>query len=156
MGRDAITGLVVLAASLFLFWATLGLERHPLVPVGPGFYPQLVLGTTAVLALLLVVSGVIAHRRTPVPAASARPNYALVVISFAIFAGYAVALPYLGFRVATFMFLVAMPLALEPPRGARKRWVAVFVVAVVATAAIYLVFERYLQVLLPRGGWTGF
>ncbi|MGH6610318.1 MAG: hypothetical protein ACRECQ_08685, partial [Burkholderiaceae bacterium] len=58
MGRDAITGLVILAASLFLFWATLGLERHPLVPVGPEFYPQLVLGATALLALLLVISDV--------------------------------------------------------------------------------------------------
>ncbi len=71
MGRDAITGLVVLATSLFLFWATLGLERHPLVPVGPEFYPRLVLGTTAFLALLLVVSDVIAHRRARVATAPA-------------------------------------------------------------------------------------
>ena len=159
MGRDAITGLVVFAASLFLFWATLGLERHPLVPVGPEFYPQLVLGVTAFLALLLVVSGVIAHRRAPVPAPAmftARANYTLVAVAFAIFAVYVIALPYLGFRLATFAFLVAMPLAFELPRGSRKRWIVVFVVALVATVVIYLAFESYLQVLLPRGRWTGF
>ncbi len=156
MGRDAITGLVVFAASLFLFWATLGLARHPLVPVGPGFYPRLVLGATGFLALLLVLSSVIAHRRAAVPAPAAHANYALVVVAFAIFAIYAVALPYLGFRLATFAFLVAMPLALEPPRGARRRWMVVFVVALVATVVTYLAFESYLQVLLPRGRWTGF
>jgi len=32
----------------------------------------------------------------------------------------------------------------------------VFVVALVATIVIYLAFESYLQVLLPRGRWTGF
>ena len=50
MGRDAITGLVIFVTSLFLYWATLGLKRHPLVPVGPEFYPRLVLGVTAFLA----------------------------------------------------------------------------------------------------------
>ncbi len=160
MGRDGITGLVVLATSLFLFWATLGLARHPLVPVGPEFYPQLVLGTTAFLALLLVVSDLIAHRRarvaTPPLVFTVRANYALVVIAFAIFAIYVIALPYLGFRVATLAFLVAMPLALEAPRGVRRRWIVVFAVALVATVVIYLAFDSYLQVLLPRGRWTGF
>lgn len=158
MGRDAITGLVILAASLFLFWATLGLERHPLVPVGPEFYPQLVLGATALLALLLVISDVFKRRRAQVaaPVPAIRANYALVVVAFAIFAIYVITLPYLGFRIATFAFLIAMPLALEPPRGARRRWIVVFVVALVATVVTHLMFENYLQVLLPRGRWTGF
>ena len=160
MGRDAITGLVVFATSLFLFWATLGLERHPLVPVGPEFYPQLVLGVTGFLALLLVVSDVIAHRRaraaTPPPVSTVRANYTLVVIAFAIFAIYVIALPYLGFRACD----------LRVPRGdaarvaaaARRprRWIVVFAVALVATVVIYLAFDSYLQVLLPRGRWTGF
>ena len=37
IGRDGIAGLAVAAASLVLFWITLGLERNPLVPSGPGF-----------------------------------------------------------------------------------------------------------------------
>ena len=156
MGRDAVTGLVVLATSLFLFWATLGLERHPLVPVGPEFYPQLVLGVTGVLALLLVVTGVIGHRRAPRVEPAARANYTLVALSFAIFAVYVIALPFLGFRLATFAFLVAMPLALEPPRGVLRRWIVVIVVALAATLVTYVAFESYLQVLLPRGRWTGF
>jgi hypothetical protein len=49
-----------------------------------------------------------------------------------------------------------MPLALQPPRGARRRWMVVFAVALIATVVIYLAFESYLQVLLPRGRWTGF
>ena len=159
MSRDGITGLVVFATSLFLFWATLGLARHPLVPVGPEFYPRLVLGTTAFLAMMLVVSDVVTYRRSQMatPAVSkARANYMLVFTAFAIFAIYVIALPYLGFRLATFAFLLAMPLALQPARGVRRRWIVVFVVALVATIVIYLAFNNYLQVLLPRGRWTGF
>ena len=98
MGRDAITGLAVLAASLALFWGTLGLERHPLVPVGPGFYPRIVLGISAAFALWLVIADVVSRRGRPVvpvePALErtnrgtgtqperARANYNLVAVAF--------------------------------------------------------------------------
>src|SRR5512147_2251127 len=100
MGRDGYTGLVVLAASLALFWATLGLERHPMVPVNTGIYPRIVLRITAALAALLVALDVWSRRHaTALPAgAGPRPDYRLVVVAFAIFAAYVLALPWLGFR----------------------------------------------------------
>lgn len=160
MGRDSITGLAVFAVSLALLWATLGLERHPMVPVGPGFYPRIVLGITAGMALLLVAVDVFARgnavaKRDAAEAARERPNYGLVLIAFAVFAAYVLALPYLGFRIATVAFLVVMQAVLEPPHGVR-RWVIVLAVALAATAASYYAFERYLHVLLPRGRWTEF
>lgn len=156
MGRDAITGLAVLAASLALFWATLGLERHPMVPVGPGFYPRIVLGITAAMGLLLVIADVLARRKGgPAPARAADARYGLVVAAFGVFAAYVVALPWLGFRIATFVFLIGMQVLLEPPQGAR-RWLLVIAVAFLATLAVYFAFERYLLVLLPRGRWTDF
>jgi hypothetical protein len=157
MGRDGFTGLVVLAASLLLFWGTLGLERHPMVPVGPGFYPRIVLGITAGFALLMVVGDILTRRkRAAAPAAAAASlDYRLVVVVFGIFGAYVVCLPWLGFRVATLVFLVAMQAALDTPKDIR-RWTLLAVIAIVATAVIYLVFERYLHVLMPRGRWTGF
>ena len=157
MGRDGFTGLVVLAASLALFWATFGLERHPMVPVGPGFYPRIVLGITAAFALGLVVADLFARRRHAAPAAepAERHNYPLVAAAFGVFAAYVLALPWLGFRAATFLFLLAMPVVLERP-ASRRRWVLVAAIAAIATAVVYFVFERYLHVLLPRGRWTGF
>ena len=171
MGRDGYTGLAVLAASLALFWATLGLERHPMVPVGPAFYPRIVLGICALMALVLVVmdlgrlgtrlrgydkSVLPAHDSvTPAKAGAQSPNYRLVLLCFAIFTAYVVLLPYLGFRLSTFLFLMAMPVALERP-ATRRRWIVVLIVAVVATLVVYYLFEQYLHVLMPRGRWTGF
>ncbi len=56
LSKDGWGGLAVLAASLFLIWLTLGLQDSPLVPIGPGFYPRIVLGITAVFALALVIA----------------------------------------------------------------------------------------------------
>src|SRR5688500_8466955 len=105
-----------------------------MVPIGPGFYPRVILGITAAMALALVVSDVMARRRrvamvAPAPPSGARANYGLVAAAFALFALYVLALPGLGFRVATLLFLVAMPPLLERPAGARG-WAIVLAVAI--------------------------
>jgi len=153
LSRDALGGLAVLAASLVLFWATLGLQDNPLVPIGPGFYPRIVLGATAFLALVLVLSDLFPARQKP--RAAETLNYSMVAAMFATFGLYAGALPYLGFRIATLLYIAGANSLLDPPRGV-KGWLRVGLVALVSTAFIYVVFERYLTVLLPRGRWTDF
>lgn len=153
IGRDGLAGLVAAATSLVLFWLTLGLERNPLVPIGPGFYPRLVLGVTAALGAALFLQDLL--RRRPAARPAAAFNYRLVALTFGAFAGYAVLLPLLGFRVATFLFVVGASFLLEPPRRAGL-WARGLVLAAVTTVVCYYVFEQYLAVLLPRGAWTGF
>lgn len=152
LGRDGWAGLAVLIASLVLFGLTLGLKDSPMVPVGPGFYPRIVLGVTAALSAWLVLSSLLARGRVaPLPAI----DYRMVVAMFALFGLYAGALPFLGFRLATFTYVAAANALLAPPRGAHG-WARVALVALITAAATYFIFERYLLVLLPRGGWTGF
>lgn len=157
MSRDGIAGLAVFAASLVLFVLTLDLKDNPMVPVGPGYYPRIVLALTAVLSLGLVVADLLARRKrgsAPV-AAGMKFNYSLVAISFGVFALYAAALPWLGYRIATFLYVGGTNALLDPPRGA-KGWGRALLLALATAATTWLVFERWLSVLLPRGSWTGF
>jgi hypothetical protein len=149
--RDGWTGLVVTAASLFLFWLTLELKDNPLVPVGPGFYPRIILGITAVLAAALLIFSFFAK---PEEKKAETFNYPLVVACFAIFGLYVGSLPYLGFRLSTFIFVSALQGTLEPPKGV-KGWAIVAATALITTVVSYYLFEGYLHVLLPRGRWTG-
>jgi hypothetical protein len=151
LSRDGVAGLVCLAGALLLLWLSRALPHPPLVPIGPAFYPRILLGVTALLAAALVVSDLAAARHPPRPAAS----YRLVLLTFAVFTLYVFALPRLGFRLATFAFVAALAAALDAPRGAR-RWALVLAVALATTVVTYVVFERYLSVLLPRGTLTGF
>jgi hypothetical protein len=155
VSRDGIAGLAVLAASLVLFALTLDLKGNPMVPVGPGFYPRIVLALTALLALGLAVSDVLSRKGRPEEKAKQRLNYPLVAMSFAVFALYAVALPWLGFRIATFLFVGGANALLDPPRGARG-WGRALVLGLLTSVVTWLVFERWLSVLLPRGRWTDF
>ena len=156
MSRDGIAGLAVLAASLVLFALTLDLKDSPMVPVGPGFYPRIVLGLTALLSAGLVLADVLARGRRAAPRArKEKPNYALVALSFGAFALYCAALPALGFRIATFAYVVAANALLAPPRGF-KGWAGAAILGLATAFATWLIFERELSVLLPRGRWTGF
>ncbi len=152
LSRDGWAGLAVLAASLFLFALTLDLKPSPLVPIGPGFYPRIVLGFTAALAAALVAFEFFQNKKTT---GESKANYAAVVLHFAVFSVYVVALPWLGFRVATFAYVAAANALLDPPRSA-KRWLRVGALALITAAVVYVAFEHYLSVLMPRGRWTGF
>ena len=157
LGRDGIAGLVCLALSLFGLALTRGLPGPTMVPVGPGFYPRIVLGLMAGLSAMLLVSDVLAGRRgtrVAVRKPDAPLNYRLVAVTFAIFAVYVALLPGLGFRIATFLFVALLQVVLDPARGWR-RWLLVLAVAAVTSGLTFLAFDHYLSVLLPRGSWTG-
>ena len=164
LSKDGWGGLVVAAASLLLFGLTLGLKDSPLVPIGPGFYPRVVLALTAVVGFWLVLSDFLrSHRRPPAgdakPSApqptTSKPDYAAVALQFAVFALYVAALPGLGFRIATFLYVASANALMSPPRGVRG-WIGVAALALATTVVTYFAFERYLSVLLPRGRWTDF
>ncbi|MBI2524759.1 MAG: tripartite tricarboxylate transporter TctB family protein [Candidatus Rokubacteria bacterium] len=166
LGRDGWAGLVCLGGSLGLLALTRGLPQPALVPIGPGFYPRLVLGSTALLSAMLVIADLLARRRegrtrrgrAPGPGPAARSlvpaGWALVLTTFGLFAAYVLLLPGLGYRLGTFLFVGALQTALEPP--GRRRWLLIVVVAAATAWVTHLVFESYLSVLLPRGRWTAF
>ncbi len=156
IGRDGIAGLILLAISLVLLVQSFQLPSLPIVPVGPGFYPAIVLSFMAVASGLLVLQDLM--QRAPVTAGTddaPQRNYRLVVIAFAIVGAYVVLLPLLGFRLATVLFVGTLQAALGRPRTARQ-WLALAAIALGSAAVSYFIFERYLLVLLPRGAWTGF
>jgi putative tricarboxylic transport membrane protein len=157
IGRDGIAGLVLLVISLVLLVQSFQLPSLPIVPVGPGFYPAIVLSFMAAASALMVVQDFLQHRAAAPAAPRDAPNrnYRAVVIAFVIVAAYVALLPLLGFRIATVLFVGAMQAALERPRTARQ-WMVLAAVALGASVLSYVVFERYLLVLLPRGAWTGF
>ena len=158
LGRDGIAGLVCLAISLVCLYFTFGLPQLPLVPVGPGFYPRIVLVLMAILSVVMIAQDLMERRARAAATRQAgeqaqHRGYRLVALVFAVFGLYVVALPALGYRIATALFVAAMQAVLDRPRDARG-WAVLVAIAVASSAATYIVFDTYLTVLLPRGGWT--
>jgi putative tricarboxylic transport membrane protein len=159
LGRDGIAGLIGLAVSLALLPFAYGLPKLPIVPIGPGFYPTIVLVFMALASLVLLLQDLFAQRQAAATAAQepapARPkrNYGLVLAAFIVVAIYIALLPLLGFRIATVLFVAGFQLVLERPTSLQQ-WAVQVAIAIGTAAVTYLVFERYLSVILPRGSWT--
>lgn len=160
LGRDGIAGIICLGLSIAMLLMTGELPHSPLVPIGPDFYPRIVLGVSALLSAILVVADIVTNLRgraaaaAPSPAPAAIRNYRLVLLTFVLFTVYVGLLAWLGYRISTFLFVAAEQALLERPASMR-RWGVVLVTAVATSLVTYVVFEQYLQVLLPRGSLTG-
>jgi len=158
LGRDGVIGLICIVVSLALLAQSFSLPQLPLTPVGPGFYPRIVLGLLAFGGLILVLQDAIAARlAAPTAGRGERRTageFAKVVLLFGITAVYVLLIPLLGFRLATALFVLTLMPAIEWPASARV-WVTIIAIAVTTSLATYVVFERYLLVLLPRGSLTG-
>jgi hypothetical protein len=157
LSRDGISGLVCLAISVILLTQTFGLPPAAVVPIGPAFYPRVVLSILALLSVILIALDIRAMRTAAAPAVAApagpAPNYTLVLATFIEFGLYILLLPPLGFRIATFLFVLSLQVTLEWPRSARH-WALAVVIAAGTSIVCYLVFQDYLSVLLPRGTWS--
>ena len=153
LGRDGVVGLILLAISLALFVQSFSLPYLPLVPVGPGFYPRIVLAFLALASAALVIQDW-RKRRAPAAAPAARRNYPLVLLLFGIVAAYVFLLPFIGFRIATALFVAAAQAALDPPRSPRQ-WAVLAAVAARDDGRHLSHVRELLMVLPPRGTWTG-
>jgi putative tricarboxylic transport membrane protein len=158
--QNVVSGLICLALSIGMLVLTRGLPQSTFVPVGPDFYPRIVLVIMVVLSVLLIAVDLWPQAakggEAPAEAAAApeRRNYRLVGVTYAVFTGYVILLPLVGYRVSTFIFVAALQAVFEQPRGTRG-WVLVLISGVATSLITYVVFNDYLSVLLPRGHWTG-
>ena len=180
LSRDGWAGLAVLIFSSVLFALTFNLPEMPLVPVGPGFYPRILLCFTGGLGLWLLIADSrrfktvegMKHEGKSDPTGTAAINglqasstglslslisgrFRAVFLHFGLFAAYVSLLSPLGFRLATLGYVAASSYLLEPPQSYRG-WLRILILSLAAAFLTFYIFERYLAVLLPRGRWTSF
>jgi putative tricarboxylic transport membrane protein len=152
MGRDTAIGVGLLVFCGVLYWQAGLVSVPPFIPIGPSFYPRVVLVFLAGLAVWLIVEDTLKGRRTAKEAkkpAGPAPNYRRVLIGFLVFLGYVACLDFLGYVASTFLFVLGLSWAIGP-RNMREMPKLV-AVAVGTALATYVIFERYLYVFLPRG-----
>ena len=143
LNGDRASAAAVLLLGLYLVYEALHLKFGGITRPGPGFYPT-------VLGVLLVgVSGALFLH-------ALRPNEGILTVYFgartghigitgAAIAVYAAVLETLGFRVCTFVLVVALLIGIG-----KVPWLRSLLVAAIGTVSIYAVFTQ-LGIPLPKG-----
>jgi len=152
MRRDTAIGIGLLVFCGILYWQAGLVSVPPFIPIGPSFYPRVMLIFLAGLAVWLIAEDLLKKRPSAgeaKKAAGPAPNYRRVLWGFLIFLGYVACLDLIGFVTSTFLFILGLSWAIGP-RNIREI-PKLFAVAVGTALVCYLLFEKYLYVFLPRG-----
>lgn len=152
MGRDGWIALGLLAFSGWLYSNLGKIPANPLVPIGPAFYPRILLVLIILLSSALIVRDLVSRRGRSGGGGLPRAwvtRYRPSAICFLVFALYVLFLPVVGFLISTIVFVAALQWLLGPLRLGRLA--PSLLMGVTVSVACYLIFEVYLRVLLPRG-----
>lgn len=143
MKQDRIVGLGILVVGAFLLYETFTFRVVTWEPLGMAFWPRVLLGCLAVIAVHLILRGSLDEG--PFHRVESRAFVALAIGTV-----YVLLLDTIGYVLLTPPFLFVAALLLGRPVTSRKA-VGYAFMAVVGTASMYLAFHGGLRVELPQG-----
>ena len=159
--RQALPYAVMLAVSAALYWAASRIEAGTGGRIGPGVWPKAIIVFMALLCAYEIVKrlagrasearGVVADLQQPAeaaaPAALAEaPPHRMLWWGLGLIAAYVLLVPWLGFFLATLLFLWGFPLV-----GGFWRPGLAGVVGLVGTLLLAFLFMRVAYISLPLG-----
>lgn len=148
--QDFIGGVGILILCAVFFAATFQI-RDSVSNLGAAFFPRLILGILAFLAVLLLVQGF--RRKHEVESENSHSQekegnkrllFTIIVIFF-----YVVALSILGFTISTALYLAAQFIILDEKQVWTKKKSAL--AGTIIAVGVYLTFTFVFQVQLPAG-----
>jgi putative tricarboxylic transport membrane protein len=146
---DQVSSLVWLFAGILIILGSLlslrvGTANDP----GPGLFPVLagILLTAFSLTVFLKATFQERSQEKNVRALWAIPHRRKVVYTIAVLFVYAILLERVGFLFMTLLLFIFLFRKIEP-----QKWKLVIGLSILASVGAYLIFDRILQVQLPRG-----
>ena len=138
LGNILVPCCLIIVSLVFLV-ITFGFRAEE---AGPALIPRMW------IYLILILSGVVLWQalRGKDKAAPKIEKTGLVVLTLAIFIGYFLVMPFIGYFLSTFLFIVVMLHLLS-----YRKKILIYVIAVGWTLFSYLVFYKLLYIQLPLG-----
>ncbi|MEW6266186.1 MAG: tripartite tricarboxylate transporter TctB family protein [Thermodesulfobacteriota bacterium] len=153
---EILVSAVALAFFMFMLSQTFELmEVRRFGEMGSGFWPLLTLGVSSLLALMLLISnirqikstaGQTALEPSPEAKAATRDARKKVALSMACLLIYLVAIPWIGFILATCLFVLAFALGLQ-----ERRKTVLIISPILVTGIVVAIFAKFITIAFPKG-----
>jgi putative tricarboxylic transport membrane protein len=160
---NIVIGLILLGVSGFYYFSTKDLPPPTKTEnLGSAFFPTLLAGLLAILALLLIVNSLFSRRASDQGEEKAAIagaerleedsffgegiSYKFLLGTAALCTLYVILLPIIGYLISTPLFLISLIRLMR-----KGKWVANVTISILLTASLYLLFARALGVSLPPG-----
>lgn len=137
--------MILLSIGIFLEASTFK-KAEAAIAEGPGFYPQLLASTLAILSLLIIYNTLRKKDDVKLMFFNKRVVYGTIIII-----AYCIIFNFLGFALSS---IIAMAFLVKIMGG--TSWKTIIISSTVIPVGIYLVFNNLLQVPLPWGIFENF
>ncbi|MBW2307861.1 MAG: tripartite tricarboxylate transporter TctB family protein [Deltaproteobacteria bacterium] len=146
--RDRYVGMIFLAAAAILYY----LSYDQIMDVGtamegvrsPKFFPQLTIFCMAVFSIILIVQDLVRGTLSVVKREAVISRHMLILIGIA--AGFVLSIKMLGYFVSAPLLIIVTMIYLG-----ERNWRKIILLASIFSGALYLFFEKFLEIFLPRG-----
>jgi putative tricarboxylic transport membrane protein len=152
MSKDRYLSISLILVTLFMFIETFNIaEKSSWQMYGSAFYPRILLALLAVLSVTLLIKSFTNKADLPKGAFNLTmlwKKYDKIILLFVFFGLYAASLPYLGFIIASLLYLFisqGLLLGYKEPKTIMLNTT----VSVVTTFSVYFIFNNFLNVWLP-------
>lgn len=155
--KDRIASITLLLFCGFFYYQTFSIRTSNLTGLDAPFFPRVLLGTIAALAILMLIRSFLParkkiHEATEDKQEENKQKGWLVWVIFALFALYILSLKILGFILSSFLFMIIMYLLITKDTQRTLKSHAIAIGGLLATAFILaFIFEKLLNVFLPQG-----
>jgi putative tricarboxylic transport membrane protein len=158
MKKGPIIGNAVILI-FFLFMLLESFKLHEIRrfgELGSGFWPMLILALSSLLSAILLISSLMKRKEkgerepaedpSPESIADRKRARNIVILSSVATLFYIFAMQWVGFAIATLLFVLTFIVIL----GERRKWVLIFS-PVLVTVFILVVFSKFIAIPFPRG-----
>jgi putative tricarboxylic transport membrane protein len=153
-------GEIIFSAVCIAFFGFMLFETFELLgqgrpgEVGSGLWPFMALAISTLLSVLILIANIRkskaggpgAQELTAEAIAAKRRARITVTLSIVCFITYIIVTPWIGFIIATLLYILVFALVL----GERRRWVLA-IAPVLMTAVIMGVFAKFITIPFPKG-----
>ncbi|MBL8670971.1 MAG: tripartite tricarboxylate transporter TctB family protein [Alphaproteobacteria bacterium] len=143
---EVVPALAWTAIGGAICWGAAGLGLGSARQPGPGLFPFVLGAGIVLLATWHAVANLVAAPAEAPPDRHANLGQVAMVVGLLCF--FAIAIEPAGFVACAFVFFSAMFRVLS-----RRGWPFAVIASALATGSIYLLFDVWLRVNLPRGSW---
>jgi putative tricarboxylic transport membrane protein len=147
---DQWSGLVLLILSGLICWGSLFLPYGNIRNPGPGFFPLwlgIILGAMSI-GLIWKTARQKEGARTLREILAEKVRWDKVLWTLIALVLYAALMDFLGFLIATLLFMAFLLRVIEP-----QPWRTVFMWTLIGSLGSYLIFEMWMKLRLPKGFW---
>ncbi|MEM9045324.1 MAG: tripartite tricarboxylate transporter TctB family protein [Pseudomonadota bacterium] len=157
LNRDSLVAIALLVIIAGLMLSSFEIREPDYGQLSPAAWPRAILVALAILTGIYLIQSLRQGPDAPQPDAPKTIKEMIlywrnVFWVFALFLAYLVAIPYVGMLIGGVAFVFALLTAL----GGTRNILLHVLVALVTMGGVWALFTYALDVLLPKGEWTGF